>query len=208
MDAYNLIDLFIVVTLGIGFIIGLWKGFIRSLTATAGLLVGVVLATRYYQVVEPYLGKVSSLDPHVAMALSMILVFVGVQVVFVAVRRLLEALLDLTRLTWFDRLVGAALGLVAGTVTVVGGVQMILHLMPEWPELRTSRLMVPITELTNDALKRAPKPVHDWMETMTQSWKATKLDPRQQPGVDGNTGRKPTAIPIVPLPQQGRVKPN
>ncbi len=207
MESYNTIDVFVLITIGLGFVIGLWKGFIRSLTATAGLLAGVVLAARYYPVVDPYLGRVSSLDPHVAMVLSMIAIFIGVQVVFVVIRRLLEALLDLTRLTWFDRLVGAALGLVAGAVTVVGGVQVMLYLVPEWPDIRTSRLLVPVTELTNDVLKYAPGQVRDAVDTVNQKWKATKADPRYKLGTGDNTGRIPNEVPLVPLQKQGRVTP-
>ncbi len=207
MEAYNLIDVCILGTLGVGFIIGLWKGFIRSLTATAGLVVGAMMALRYYQVVEPYLEKISSLDPHVAMVLSMIAVFIGVQVAFVLVRRLLEALIDVTRLGWFDRLVGAGLGLAAGTLLVAGAVQVVLHLVPEWAEIRSSRLMEPVSELTGNALKHAPKEVHNWMDTINRKWKGTRPDGRTQSGLDDTLGHHATSIPHVSRTQQGPVRP-
>ena len=64
--------------------------------------------------VEPYLNKISSLDRHVSMILSMIIVFIGVQVVFVAIGHIMDVLPDLTRLTWLDRVLGGTMGLVAG----------------------------------------------------------------------------------------------
>ncbi|MEW6351591.1 MAG: CvpA family protein [Thermodesulfobacteriota bacterium] len=206
MESYNLIDLCIIGTLGVGFVIGLWKGFIRSLTATAGLVVGGIVAMRYYQVVEPYLGKVSSLDPHVAMVLSMIAMFIGVQVVFVLVRRVLEALIDVTRLGWFDRLVGAGLGVAAGTLLVAGAVQVVWHLVPEWTEIRSSRLMEPVSELTGNALKHAPKEVQTWMDTVNQKWKGIGPDGRRPSGTDAY-GANATSIPHVSRTQQGPVRP-
>ncbi len=207
MEAYNLIDMCILGTLGVGFIIGLWKGFIRSLTATAGLVVGGIIAIRYYPVVEPHLGKISSLDPHVAMVLSMIAVFIGVQVVFVLVRRLLEALVDLTRLGWFDRLVGAGVGLAAGAVLVAGAVQAVVHLVPEWTEIRSSRLMEPVSELTGNALRHAPKEVQHWMDGINQKWKGPGPDGRRQSSTEGTSGPNATPIPHVSRTQQGPVRP-
>ncbi len=77
--SYNLVDLFILGTLFISMILGIWKGFIKSLTALASLILGVVFALKYYPVVQPYLNKISALDAQISTVLSVIIVFIGVQ---------------------------------------------------------------------------------------------------------------------------------
>ena len=103
IETYNLIDLFIMSTLMVTLILGLWKGFIRSLTAVAGLVIGIGAAAKYHPEVAPYLGKISSLDPNISKMLSMIIVFIAVQVLFVVLRRILAKLIDVTRLSWLDQ---------------------------------------------------------------------------------------------------------
>ena len=48
IESYNLIDLAIVAVMLLAVIFGTWKGFIRSLTALAGLALGIIFAGKYY----------------------------------------------------------------------------------------------------------------------------------------------------------------
>ncbi len=174
IDTYNAIDLFIMGTLLVTLILGIWKGFVRSLTALASLVAGVALAIKYYPAAQAYLSKVSSLDPQVSMILGMVIIFIGVQVVFVVIRRILEALIDLTRLTWLDRIFGAAMGIVAGLLVVAAAVQVMLIGIPEWPLVKTSKLVKPVDQLTGKAVTYAPKQARDqWYSLMTK-WKGTQ----------------------------------
>ncbi len=157
IESYNLIDLAIVAVMLLAVIFGTWKGFIRSLTALAGLALGIILAGKYYVLVEPYLNKISSLDRHISMILSMIIVFIGVQVVFVAIRHIMSALLDLTHLTWLDRALGGTMGLVAGFVIVAASVQTLMVGVPDSQLVKTSKLVQPVDQITGQALKYAPK---------------------------------------------------
>jgi membrane protein required for colicin V production len=194
-ERYNLIDLFIIGTLLITLTLGIWKGFIRSLTGLASLVFGVVLAMKYYSVVEPYLGKISSLDPHISMILSMVIVFIAVQVVFVVIRRVLDALLDLTRLSWLDRIFGAAMGLVAGFLVVAATVEVMLLGIPEWPLVKESRLARPVDQLAREALQYVPKSARDQVQALISKWKGTRESvPSQSP----RQVIAPKGPPIVP----------
>jgi membrane protein required for colicin V production len=174
IDAYNAIDLFIMGTLLVTLILGIWKGFVRSLTALASLVAGVVLAIKYYPAAQAYLSKVSALDPQISMILAMVVIFIAVQVAFIIIRRILEALIDLTRLTWLDRIFGAAMGIVAGLLVVAAAVQMMLIGIPEWPLVKTSKLVKPVDQLTGKAVTYAPKHARDQWYSLVTKWKGTQ----------------------------------
>lgn len=139
-----------------GFTLGVWKGFLRSLLGVLGLVAGAYFAVRYYGLVQPYLGRVSSLDPLISTVLSVVLIFISVQVVFLVVRRIMKALVDLTKLGWVDRTFGAALGLTASFCVVAAGVQAMLVGVPELPLLRESRLIEPVNRLAARGINVIP----------------------------------------------------
>ena len=174
IESYNFIDLFILGTLLITVILGTWKGFVRSLTALASLVVGVAAAVRYHTLAQPYLSKVSSLDPQISSILCMVIIFILVQIVFVAIRWLLAALLDVTRLSWLDRIFGAAMGFAAGFLVVAAGVQVLLIGVPEWPLVKTSKLVGPVDQLAAKGMNYAPKQARDGLQSLVTKWKSTQ----------------------------------
>ncbi len=193
--AYNMIDLFIAGVIFIGFILGIWKGFVRSLTALAALVFGVVLAMRYHSVVEPYLKQISSLDPHISMAIAMVIIFIAVQVVFVLIRRVLAALIDVTRLSWLDRVLGAAMGILAGFVVVAMAVQVIQTGMPEWPLVKQSKLVGPVTRLTAKAMPFVPKSAREQLDSLVKRW---KKDQKSAPPKSGEAMAPSQNVPTPP----------
>jgi membrane protein required for colicin V production len=174
IDSYNLVDMFIMGTLLISLILGIWKGFVRSLTALASLVLGVLLALKYYPSVVQYLDKISKLDPQISMIIAMVIIFILVQIIFLIIRRVLDFLLDLTRLTWLDRILGAIMGIVAGLIIVAAGVQVLLIGVPDWPIVKTSKLVIPIDRLTAKALLYAPKDARDQWQAFISKWKGAQ----------------------------------
>ncbi|MDQ7785809.1 MAG: CvpA family protein [Desulfomonilaceae bacterium] len=196
IEAYNVIDLFILGTLLVTLIFGLWKGFMRSLTAVAGLIVGVAGSLRYYTIVEPYLGKISALDPHISMILSIVIVFIAIQALFVLLRRILTALIDVTRLSWLDRVLGGMLGVFAGFLLIAATVQVILIVVPDWSLVKSSRLVNPMNDLTNKAMTYAPEPAREYVQSLIAKWKGTpRPSPPKQPGQDAPVEKPPTTPP-------------
>ncbi len=160
-EQYNLIDVLIIGTLLVTVILGAWKGLLRSLTALAGLALGIILAVKYYVVVEPYINKISTLERNVSMILSMIIVFIGVQAVFVVIRHILEAILKVTRLSWLDRMFGALMGFAGGFLIVAASVQILLIGLPDWSLVKTSKLVNPVDRITDKTSQYAPPQVRD-----------------------------------------------
>jgi membrane protein required for colicin V production len=195
IEAYNLIDLFIMGTLLVTLILGIWKGFVRSLTALASVVLGVLFAVKYHALVQPYLNKISSLDPHIATILSMVIVFVAVQAIFVVIRRILDALIDLTRLSWLDRCLGAIMGAVAGFLVVACTVQAVLIGIPEWPVVRTSKLIPLVHRVTDEALARSPKQVRDQVHSFIAKWKGAPEPSRPTPNNRSAANNVPAATP-------------
>jgi membrane protein required for colicin V production len=195
IEAYNLIDLFIVATMSITVILGIWKGFVKSLTGLASLVLGVVLAMKYHATVAPYLSKICALDPQISLILSMVTVFVLVQVLFVVVRRVLDKLLDVTRLTWLDRALGAAMGAAAGFLIVASTVQAILMGIPDWPLVKMSKLIVPVDRLTEKAMTHAPQRAKDQWVSFVKKWKGTQ---DQVPYLPNHQSASSTTAPATP----------
>ncbi|MBI4961730.1 MAG: CvpA family protein [Desulfomonile tiedjei] len=195
IEAYNLIDLFIMGTLLVTLILGIWKGFVRSLTALASVVIGALFAAKYYPVIQPYLNKVSSLDPHISMILSMVIIFVAVQAVFVVIRRILDALIDLTRLSWLDRCLGAAMGVVAGFLVVACTVQAILIGIPDWPVVKTSKLIPPAHRLSEEVLARSPKQIKEQVHAFVTKWKGTSEPSQPTPKNRSAANNAPAAAP-------------
>jgi len=193
LEAYNLIDLFILGTLLITLILGLWKGFIRSLTAVAGLVVGVVAAARYYSFVQPYMAKISSLDPQISMILSMVVVFILVQVAFVIFRRILTALIDVTRLSWLDRALGGMMGTLAGFVIVAVVVHGVLLAVPEWPVVASSKLVKPVNALSAKALNYAPKEARDYVTSLMAKFQESQAPSSPKKPVRPDVPQRPPA---------------
>jgi len=195
IEAYNLIDLFILGTLLATLILGTWKGFVRSLTALASVVLGVLIAAKYHGAVQPYLSKISSLDPHISMILSMIIVFVAVQALFVLVRRLLDALIDLTRLSWLDRCLGAVMGATAGFLLVAGAVQALLIATPDWPMVKASKLVRPVEGLTVRLMSHAPPQMRTQLDSFFTKWKGTLEPTPSTPAARSAANTAPATAP-------------
>jgi membrane protein required for colicin V production len=197
IEASNPIDIFILATILITFIMGFWKGFIRSLTALAGLAVGVWAATKYYPLVQSQLIKLSALNPQIAMIISMVLVFIIAQVVFVLLRRVLEAILDFTRLGWLDRIMGAVMGVATGFIISASCVQVALIAAPEWQAVKSSVLALPMEGATYKLLAYVPSETRGRVDSLISKWRAQQEGSQQLAPRFGAHADRPTG-PAVP----------
>jgi membrane protein required for colicin V production len=171
LEHYNLVDILILSCVCIAVVLGFWRGFARTLTAVAGVIIGVVAAGKYYPVVEPYLSKISSLDPYISAILSMVIIFIAIQAIFVFIRKVLEALLDFTRLSWLDRIFGACMGALAGFLFVAATVHILLAAVPEWSSVNSSKLLRPVERLTGLAMNYVPEKIVSQFQVLTSRWK-------------------------------------
>lgn len=200
LEQYNLIDIVILSCFAVAFILGFWRGFARTLTAVAGVVIGMLAAGKYYPVVEPYLSKISSLDPYISAILCMIIIFIVVQAIFVFIRKGLEALLDFTRLSWLDRILGACMGAVAGSFVVAATVHILAVAVPEWSAVNSSKLLKPVERLSGMALNYVPEKFLAQFHVLTSRWKGALEAPAQDPSHQGEQSQRGAPL------SQGRVR--
>jgi len=110
----NWLDIAIIVAIVISALLGLRIGIIKAVLSLAGLIVGVILAGRYY---EPLAEQLSFIpQASVAKIVAFAIILVGVMVIAGLLASLLKWAASVTMLGWVNRLGGAVFGLVMGAI--------------------------------------------------------------------------------------------
>jgi membrane protein required for colicin V production len=95
---------------------GLAQGFIKTLFALAGVVVGVIVASNFYQELAGLLTFIS--DQRIANIVSFALILLAVLIIAAVIAQLLSSVLHAVNLGCIDRAMGAVLGFVIGVVLV------------------------------------------------------------------------------------------
>lgn len=106
----NVLDILIVIVLAGGLIRGFSTGVIRQVASLAGVVVAFLLALELMETAGELLVQSLGLAESIAPLLGFVLVFVGVQLLVLALARLVEALVGALKLTPVNRVVGGLLG--------------------------------------------------------------------------------------------------
>lgn len=109
----NGIDIVIVVFSGGLLVWGLLKGLTRMVMTIIALFVGLIFATRSYDVIGGWFVDLVN-NRSIAMMVGFVLAFLTVMVVFTLVANLLKKLLDSVNLGCLDHALGGVLGLLSG----------------------------------------------------------------------------------------------
>ncbi|MCB2181626.1 MAG: CvpA family protein [Desulfobulbaceae bacterium] len=110
----SILDIIILIVIALFLARGLWAGFVKQIAGLAALIIGFVVAGRFY-------GQSSSLDipfiqnPQVGFFASYILIFLVTFFSVICLGMLLKKVVQLSLLGWFDRLLGGILGLAKGS---------------------------------------------------------------------------------------------
>ena len=110
----NWLDIVIVVAVVIPTLIGLRIGMIKAALSLAGLIVGVIVAGRYYLPLSEKLPFISSAS--VAEIAAFIIILIGVMVIAGVLAKLLTWTASVVMLGWVNHLGGAVCGLVLGVI--------------------------------------------------------------------------------------------
>ena len=108
-----LVDIILLVALAISSFIGFKIGIIKAALSLAGLIVGVILAGRYYISFSQHL---SFFGEDGSKVVAFIIILLGVLIVAVVVAMLLKWATSAIMLGWVDRLGGAIFGLLWGAI--------------------------------------------------------------------------------------------
>ncbi len=107
------LDTVLVVVIVLCGMLGIYWGFIRQVLSVAGLIAGLVLASRYGERVGDWLSSFITNDT-VVQALGFLFVLIAVSATVSLLATLLRRFVGLLFLGWLDHLIGGVLGLVQG----------------------------------------------------------------------------------------------
>jgi len=110
----NWLDIVIVVAIAIPTLIGLRIGLIKAALSLVGLIVGVILAGRYYVLLSQQLAFIPQAG--VAKVVAFAIILIGIMVVAGVLARLLTWAASVVMLGWVNRLGGAIFGFVLGAI--------------------------------------------------------------------------------------------
>ena len=110
----NWLDIVLIVALASALVIGLRTGIIKAVLSLAGLIIGVILAGRYYVPLSEQLAFI----PHAGAAkiVAFAIILIGIMVIAGVLASLLKWTVSVVMLGWVNRLGGAIFGLVLGAI--------------------------------------------------------------------------------------------
>lgn len=110
----NWLDIVILVILAISVLTGLKTGIIKAILSLAGVIVGVILAGRYYMALAEQLTFIP--QENWARIAAFALILIGVMLIAGILAGILKWLVSLVLLGWVNRLGGAVFGFVLGVI--------------------------------------------------------------------------------------------
>ena len=110
----NWLDIVIIVVIAIATLLGLRTGIIKAVLSMAGLVVGIILAGRYYAPISEQLSFIP--QTNVANIVAYAIILIGVMVVAIVAANLLKWAVSIVMLGWVNRLGGALFGLALGAI--------------------------------------------------------------------------------------------
>jgi membrane protein required for colicin V production len=113
----NPLDMVIVVIVSFCLIRGLFRGLVKELSSIIGVLVGFYAAYTYYAVLVRFVSKWT---PHLAYLniISFLFIFCSVFIVISIFGIIIKYILNISFLTWVDRIFGSIFGLIKGGLIV------------------------------------------------------------------------------------------
>lgn len=107
------LDIVIIVVIAIGAVNGLRIGIIKATLSLAGLIIGIILAGRYY---APFSEQLSFIPQAGAKVVAFAIILVGVMIIAGLLTRFLKWAVSVVMLGWVNYLGGAVFGLVLGAI--------------------------------------------------------------------------------------------
>jgi membrane protein required for colicin V production len=158
----NWLDLSLVAVVVLSIAGGFWKGFARTAVGFAAAVVAVVSAFWLYRPMGFFLREYISPRP-LANAAGFLIVFGAVMILGAAAEWLLARFFRTAQLSWLDRLLGGAFGLVRGSFVAVIAVLVIMALPARnLPRTVVESSLVPcLAEAAHVLVAAAPDEVRD-----------------------------------------------
>jgi len=110
----NWLDIVIIVIIAIPTLIGLRVGIIKAVLSLAGVIVGVILAGRYYLALSEQLTFIP--QANLAKIVAFAIILVGIMIIAGVLASVLKWIASVVLLGWVNRLGGAIFGFVLGAI--------------------------------------------------------------------------------------------
>ncbi|MCW5977418.1 MAG: CvpA family protein [Bryobacteraceae bacterium] len=175
----NWLDLVLILLVGLSAIAGLMAGFARVGIGIAAAIAGVTMGIWFYGAAGAFLSPFVS-SKAVSDFLGFVIVFVACLVLGGLLGKGLAALFRWAGLSWFDRTLGGAFGLVRGLVAGVALVLALVAFSPKPPPraVVNSQYAPYFVEAANVCAAMAPKELkdafHDSYEKVKQVWEQVR----------------------------------
>ena len=113
----NWLDIVIIVILAIQTITGFAQGFIKALAGLIGLIVGIILAGRFYENLASGLFRFIS-NTDTANVVAFVVILIVVWGIFSILASFLTKLVNVVFLGWLNRILGAIFGVAMGALFI------------------------------------------------------------------------------------------
>lgn len=128
---------------------GIWLGMLRQVIPLLALYLGYLAASRYHDQLFPFLRNISE-NPKVVFLAAYVITFAVTYVIAFLCGKALGRVIEITITPWFDRILGAFLGLAKAFILVILVHMLLGTLMaPENEMLRTCRTCPTLNKLTD-----------------------------------------------------------
>jgi membrane protein required for colicin V production len=151
----TIIDWVIVAILLISTFEGLRRGLISAVFSLGGLILGFILAARFWPAFQPILQRFIH-EAWVVELVSYLLVILIVVVAMSVLGHLLRRTAHAIGLGWIDRILGGAFGLLRGALLVVLGFIIVAAFYPSASWTRNSRIAPFFLTTAQRAMRSAP----------------------------------------------------
>lgn len=168
----NLFDIIVVIILGYCIIRGIFRGLVKEVASIIGVLGGFYAAYTYYPLVAKPLSK-WIVDTGYLNILSFLIIFCGIFLVISILGVIINYILKIAFLGWFDRFCGALFGTVKGILIVSVLLIALTSFLPKGtPVVKDSFLAPRVTLVSEKMAKVVSKDMKHAFEAKIKDLKA------------------------------------
>lgn len=124
-------DIVLLATTLIGFIIGFWAGLIKQLTLGAGIAIGLLLAVLYYPAAATWINSMTGWESWLCSVAGFTALLVSAVIAFSVAGMIIKWLLSLVCLGIVDRLLGGFLSAFIAMLAITMAVRVTSGIMPD-----------------------------------------------------------------------------
>ena len=165
----NTLDIILLVATGIATIYGLKTGLVKQLTLGAGVIIGLLQATIFYEQAGTWINELSGWESWICNALGFIGILLAIAIIINLAGLILRWLLRIVLLGWVDRILGAVFSIFIAIIIVAFGVKISNNILPNneitgQTSQEESLLYKEVAEITFTIIEEVKEEVKDEMQ--------------------------------------------